>query len=446
MSKIAPENLQKFNKPAPRYTSYPTAPNWEPLKPSVYAEKLVAADDPLSLYFHIPFCKTMCLYCGCSVVLNRRPENEALYVDYLCKEIDLVTQKLGSRKTVHQIHFGGGTPTKLTEPLFRRLFEKICLSFDIDFSKEIAIEIDPRTVVEDDGAKLKFLKELGFNRVSFGVQDTNEQVQEAVKRRQSYEMTKTTYEMARQLGFDGINIDLIYGLPYQTIETFHDTVAKMIAMRPDRISLFSYAKVPWLKPHQNAIKEETLPDASAKFQIYTEAREAFIQSGYVAIGMDHFALERDELSTCYHEKRLQRNFQGYAVQYAHDQIGFGVTAIGFVQNCYAQNIKKLPDYYAALDNNTLPIHLGKELSEDDKMRKWLIHTIMCRFELDKKEFEALWQRPFDFDVQELIDDGLIEQTADKLLVTPLGELFIRLVAMQFDAYIKPKAKLFSQSI
>lgn len=384
----------------------------------------------------------MCLYCGCSVVLNRRPENEERYVDYLIREIDLAAAHLQDRR-VEQIHFGGGTPTKLSMPLFQKLYDKIASTFDI--SGEVAIEIDPRTVVEDRGRKLRFLKELGFNRVSFGVQDTNWEVQKAVKRNQSLEMTQKTYAWARELGFEGVNIDLIYGLPFQTAETFRQTVEHILEMRPDRISLFSYAKVPWLKKHQKAIKEETLPSTEEKFRIYQEARAAFVNGGYIAIGMDHFALEEDEIAACYREKRLCRNFQGYSAKLAHDQLGFGVTAIGFVQNCYAQNLKTLPDYYKAIDEGKLPVHRGKVLSQDDIMRKWLIHTIMCDFTLSKREFEQKFNRPFDFPLDDL--EGLIEESEERIDVTPMGELLIRIIAMRFDAYIRetPEPK-FSQSI
>ena len=358
------------------------------------------------------------------------------------REIDLVSSHFDERR-VRQLHFGGGTPTKLSIPLFQKLYEKIKERFAI--SGEIAIEIDPRTVTEDKGRKLRFLKELGFNRVSFGVQDTSSQVQEAVKRRQSLEMTKQTFAWSRELDFDSVNIDLIYGLPYQTIESFRTTVKHILEMRPDRISLFSYAKVPWLKKHQLAIKDETLPTTEEKFQIYQEARAAFVAAGYVAIGMDHFAVADDEIAICYREKKLQRNFQGYSAKLAYDQLGFGVTAIGFVQDCYAQNLKTLEEYYAALDQDQLPVHRGKELSDEDKARKWLIHTLMSDFRIDKREFERRFQRKYDFVLKDV--ENLVIETGDFVEVTPDGELLIRNIAMNFDGYLKetvtPK---FSQSI
>lgn len=458
MSRIDPKLLYKLNRPAPRYTSYPTAPEWDSLSPSIYADRLnrlAEIDSPLSLYVHIPFCQSMCLYCGCSVVLNRKLENEVRYVDYLIKEIEMIASRLGKRQKVMQLHFGGGTPTKLSIPLFDRLFQKIKTSFAIDQAQEIAIEIDPRTVIEDQGAKLRFLRNVGFNRVSFGVQDTNPKVQEAVKRRQSLEMTRKTYRLARELGFKGVNIDLIYGLPFQTKESFSETVSHILEMRPDRIAFFSYAKVPWLKPHQKAIKDKTLPSAEEKFEIYADARERFVQNGYVAIGMDHFALENDEIATCFRNKTLQRNFQGYSVKLAEEMLSFGVTSIGFVQNVYVQNLKDLPAYYSALDQDVLPVHRGKILSLEDLLRKWVIHTFMCNFELDKDLFHERFHCSFDahfLDAKKELDqyeaNGLLMNTPSKLVATPLGELFIRNLASSFDAYLNPfsKHQKFSQTI
>jgi len=452
------QQLQKLHKPVPRYTSYPTAVDWEMLSEDTYKEKLQSfskTKKPLSLYFHIPFCKTMCLYCACSVVLNRKEENEERYVDYLCKEIDRVTDYIGKKREVTQIHFGGGTPTKLSIPLLKRLFDKITDTFAVDFSKEVAIEIDPRTVLENDGEKLRFFRELGFNRISLGVQDTDPKVQEAVKRRQSYEMTKKTYDLSRTLGFEKINIDLIYGLPYQTLQTFRKTIEDILAMQPDRIALFSYAKVPWLKPHQKAIREETLPSFNEKFLIYNLARKRFVENGYVSIGMDHFALTDDEIAESYRNKTLIRNFQGYSLPLAEDILSFGITAIGFMQNTYVQNIKKLESYYETLDQGKLPVCNGKVLTKEDLLRKWVIHTLMCTFELDKNIFFQKFGKDFDThfaskqkSLAELEKEGLIIKTPHKIFATELGELFIRVIASTFDAYFgkhekKPK---FSQSI
>lgn len=446
--------LIKYHKQTPRYTSYPTAPYWEEVVSRDYIERLQSIDnEPLSLYFHIPFCKTMCLFCGCSVILNRKEENEEKYVSYLKREIDLVTSHLTSKKKVTQIHFGGGTPTKLSSLLLSSLFEKIEVNFDIDFSQEIAIEVDPRTVFEDRGEKLRLLKSLGFNRVSFGVQDTNSKVQEAIKRHQSYEMTKMTFLLAKELGFKGINIDLIYGLPYQTKESFSQTIEEILALNPDRIALFSYAKVPWLKPHQNAISEDTLPSTEEKFTIYEMARLAFIKAGYIAIGMDHFAKSHDELALSYHQKSLQRNFQGYTVARAEEMLGFGVTSIGLIKNMYAQNHKELSSYYSALDQSLLPITRGKILSDEDCLRKWVIHTLMCHFSLDKEEFFQKFEKKFDLhfthlasELEDFEKEELIENSPQTLKVTSQGELFIRNIVTVFDAYLPLQTQRFSYSI
>jgi oxygen-independent coproporphyrinogen III oxidase len=438
------EVLLRLNKPAPRYTSYPTAPQWEEIPAETYGSLLASLgtkQSPLSLYFHIPFCKTMCLYCACSVVLNRRPENEEIYTNYLCKEIDLVSSHLNWKNKVRQIHFGGGTPTQLSIPLLERIFAQINCAFDLEQAQEIAIEVDPRTVIMDKGEKLRALKAIGFNRISIGVQDTNPRVQNAVKRRQSIEMTRLTYENALGLDFKGINFDLIYGLPFQTPETFAQTILDILDMGPDRISLFSYAKVPWLKPHQQAIQEKTLPSLQDKFRMYYDARNKLVEHGYIAIGMDHFAKKNDELAKAYQQKCLQRNFQGYSLKLAEDMLGFGITSIGYTQGFYFQNLKELSLYYEALKGNKLPLHRGKKLSAEDMLRKWVIHTLMCNFCIDKLQFSEQFSKNFDdyFSEQqkslaELEKDGLILNLPYQLKVTPLGELFIRVIAMTFDAY------------
>lgn len=447
---ITLNELISLAKPIPRYTSYPTAPVWGELDQGAVRERyrqLGNCDTPISLYFHVPFCKTMCLYCGCSVVLNRKKENEVRYVDALIQEIDLVTKHIGKNRRVLQLHFGGGTPTQLDAEQLQRLMEAIRSSFSFTDSDEIAIEIDPRTVCEDQGQKLKFIKSLGFNRVSFGVQDTDPKVQEAVRRRQSYSMTLETFKLARELGFKGINIDLIYGLPYQTKETFKDAVEKIAAMRPDRIALFSYAKVPWLKPHQNAIKESTLPSLEEKFKIYLMAREHFLSHGYTGLGMDHFALESDELSQAYLKGALHRNFQGYTTQPSDDLVAFGVTGIGFFQNAYFQNVKDLETYYASVEAGRIPVSKGKILTLDDRIRRDLINTLMCHFEVDIAAFEAKWHLNFsDYfrdslsELRHCVDLGLIKVTPAHLLSTEKGKLFLRNCAACFDAYLPKDVK------
>jgi oxygen-independent coproporphyrinogen-3 oxidase len=431
--------MQKWwTQSVPRYTSYPTAPQFAAIDESIARQKLIDFDQSgksLSIYIHIPFCKSMCLFCGCSVVLNRNPQRQAAYLDLLLKEIELIP--FASKKPVAQLHIGGGTPTSLTEEEMERLMNALRARFH--FTDEIAIEVDPRTVFADQGRKLEALRRLGFNRISFGVQDLDPQVQEAVKRRQSEEMTVTTYHHARKLGFEGINIDLIYGLPLQTPESFQKTAKRLCELKPDRISFFSYAKVPWLKPHQKAIREEDLPSDEEKFQIYVEARELFIQAGYVAIGMDHFALESDSLAVAFKEGRLYRNFQGYSVQKAEDLLGLGVTSIGFMAGTYLQNVKTIEEYGARIERGLLPVFRGFVLGEEDHLRRWVIHHIMCNFKVDKGEFQKEFGVSFDVHFAKErghLETELAEEDEVELRVTETGRLFVRIVAAVFDEYLE----------
>ncbi len=449
MNEINPTHLAKLNLPVPRYTSYPTAPEWGPVDPGTYQKHLHKTRGPLSLYIHIPFCHSMCLYCACSVVLSRNAENEKRYVNYLLREIDLVTSHLPEKTAVHHLHFGGGTPTKLSEPQLARIVDHLSKRFALDFTKEIAMEIDPRTVVADDGAKLRHLRALGFNRVSFGVQDTNPKVQEAVKRRQSLEMTRSTFLLARQLGFEEINMDLIYGLPHQTCDTFRKTIDDILELGPNRVAMYSYAKVPWLKPHQKAMKDEWLPSTDEKFRIYVQARQQFLDAGYIAIGMDHFAREEDSMAKAFRAKELQRNFQGYSLKLADHQLGLGMTSTGYVSDGYFQNLKTIDSYYGAIDAGVLPILRGKVMTEDDRIRKWTIHRLMCDFELDKSHFARQFNRDFDtyfspvmeaIRASDLIEDGPV------LRPTLYGSLFIRNIASLFDAYLKPTETQFSKAV
>lgn len=438
---VDPLLLAKWNRPVPRYTSYPTAPQFALQTEELFKEKLAAfnaSPKSLSIYLHIPFCKTMCLFCACSVVLNRKPERQATYFSHLLKEIELVAGNFSAKRHVTQLHLGGGTPTSLTMEEFSQLMEKLQQHFVWGKEGEISIEVDPRTVHADGGTKLTLLKQLGFNRVSFGVQDLDPVVQEAIRRRQSEEMTILTYEKARALGFEGINIDLIYGLPYQTVERFTKTIDRIIELKPDRIALYSYAKVPWLKEHQKAIPDETLPSTEEKFRIYVTARARLMQAGYLAIGMDHFSLAKDPMSKAYKTGKLTRNFQGYAVQLAEDMLGLGLTSIGFLENTYFQNIKDLAEYQECVASGKIPVHRGFGLSEDDLIRKWAIQSLMCRFELDKRQFKGDFENYFSGiqeTLKQLEGEGLITQTQEKITPTPLGRLFIRLVASAFDAYL-----------
>lgn len=444
---VNPDLLTNLHQPAPRYTSYPTAVDFFEMDANIYSEHLSKVQEPLSLYLHIPFCEKMCLFCGCSVVLNRKEEVEEAYTQALIEEIKMVFAITGKKK-VTQLHFGGGTPTKLEINLLKKIMETLHASFSIE--EEIAIEIDPRTVFADQGKKLKELRNLGFNRISFGVQDTNKIVQEAIKRRQSLEMTQQTFFLAKELGFTSINLDLIYGLPYQTLDTFAKTCEDILALHPDRIAFFSYAKVPWIKPHQKAIKEASLPSFQEKFQIYSHARQKFLEKGYVAIGMDHFALAHDPIAQAYHTKTLKRNFQGYTTTDANHLIGFGMTAIGFLGNGYFQNVKTLAEYHEKIKKNIFPTHRGYLLSEEDLFRKSIIHQLMCQFELSKT-FEEKTLLPLLKKLAPQIDvfkkQGLLTENEEKLQVTKLGELFVRNIACIFDSFSeKRKGENFSKTI
>jgi len=454
---IEKETIRKFDVPGPRYTSYPTAPQWSgEVNESVYIEKLKEfgqTNKTLSLYIHIPFCRSMCTYCACSVVI--RPQDEKYgeeYVTHLIKEMDLVAQYMGSKRKIRQLHWGGGTPTYLTESQIEKLFQKTKDAFDIDSSAEMAIEIDPRNVTKE---KLRLLRQLGFNRISLGIQDFDITVQKSVNRLQPYETVKSCYDDCRQLGFHSINFDLIYGLPHQTIQTFDETVQKVVEFGPDRIALYSFAYVPWLKKHQSKMNPDELPSHDLKLDIFLHARQKFLQNGYRSIAMDHFAVETDELAKSFDKGTLYRNFMGYTVKPADEYLGLGVTAIGFLQNTFIQNQKILPDYYQSLKNEFLPVERGKILSQHDLIRQWTINSLMCQFQLDKKVFFAKFGFVFDdffSQEQEHIhycqEEGLLNLRDDSLTVTELGKIFIRNICMGFDEYLKqqPTYRQFSQTV
>lgn len=443
--RIEKHTIKKFDIPGPRYTSYPTAPAWSPeVNQAVYRERLKAfgaSGKTLSLYIHIPFCETMCTYCACSVILRKKdPKYGEEYLAYLFRELDLIAQAIGPRKTIRQFHWGGGTPTFLNEDQISRLFEKVSENFEIDYTGEIAIEIDPRTI---DLPKVKRLKDLGFNRISMGIQDFDPAVQQAVNRIQPYELVKEFYDYCRELDFPSVNFDLIYGLPLQTPRSFSDTLRKVTAFRPDRIALYSFAYVPWLKKHQTKMDQTALPNADQKIDIFLQARAQLLEAGYQAIAMDHFALKDDELAAAYNNGRLYRNFMGYTVKPADEYIGAGVSSIGFIEDAFIQNHKVLKDYFASLDRDELPVERGKCLSMDDKIRQFTINSLMCHFKLDKAEFQERFGKPFDeyfheeqAHIQNCLQDGLLEADNHAIRVSDLGKIFIRNICMGFDVYLR----------
>lgn len=439
------ETLKRYNVSGPRYTSYPTAPEWKDgMDGSVYRQHLALAgkaNDPLSLYIHIPFCSSLCTYCGCHVTI-RKPGHEIGhdYIDRLEKEISLVAEGLGRRKLLHQLHWGGGTPTFLLPDQLERLKMIVDQYFDISADAEVAIEIEPRRVNHD---LLRKLKELGFNRVSMGVQDLDPKVQEAVRRVHPPERIREVVEGCREMGFDRINLDLIYGLPHQNRASFSKTVQEIVSLQPDRVALYSFAHIPWLKKHQKAIDSQDLPSPEEKVGIFLDSTESFLKGDYQAIGMDHFARKDDEMSIAYREGRLHRNFMGYTVLKGDDFIGLGVSSIGYVQGGYFQNMKEMKEYSGSLDVNEYPLDRGLVLSEDDLLRKKVIEDLMCRFAIDKSEWEEKTGQPFGdlFQAEEehlknCLDDGLLKEEGNALVVTDLGKLFVRNICMGFDAYLR----------
>ncbi len=454
---INKDTIKKYDIAGPRYTSYPTAPQWSnDVTADTYNLKLKAFgknDKTLSLYVHIPFCEQLCYFCACTKVI--RPKDDKVgdeFLSSLFKEIEMVAATIGKRKVIRQLHLGGGTPTYLSNQQLKQLMGKIKSLFDIDFKEEVAIEIDPRTV---DLAKLTTLRELGFNRVSMGVQDFDSKVQDDINRIQPLAQVTQVNQWCRDLKFESVNFDLIYGLPYQTRDTFRTTVDAVINLRPDRIALYSFAYVPWLSKPQNKFNLEAIPVHDEKLDIFIQSRENLLAHGYQAIAMDHFALTTDAMAKAFNEGKLHRNFMGYTVKPADEFIGVGPSAIGFLENTFVQNVKVLPDYYAQINQDVLPIERGKALSNDDQIRQWVINRLMCQFEVDKAEFLTKFGVQFDaYFIQEAehledcIEDKLIIQDQGAIKVTDLGKIFIRNVCMGFDWYLRQKDshKRFSRTV
>jgi oxygen-independent coproporphyrinogen-3 oxidase len=442
---ITEELVRRYDRPGPRYTSYPTAPHFtEELGAAGYRAALARASqhpsEPLSLYVHIPFCDARCTYCGCNIVVSPHHGPEERYLAALERELALVADTLGERRTLSQVHWGGGTPTYLTPAQCERLFGAIVRHFRLAPDAEVGIEIDPCVTTDDH---LRALRGVGFNRLSMGVQDFDPEVQHAVRRVQSLELTHHQVELGRKLGFASVNIDLIYGLPYQTAERFSASVDEVITeLAPDRIALFSYAHVPWLKPHQKALEPMPRPMGWEKFRIFAAAAERFLAAGYRFIGMDHFALPEDELSRALEAGTLHRNFMGYTVLPATDLIGVGTTAIGDVGGAFVQNEKNLARYQRALDSGELPVERGLVRTPEDAMRGAVIRRIICTFGL---EFEWVRRRfgvePTEVFARELealagpAADGLVEVDETGVHVLPRGRVFVRNLCMPFDAYL-----------
>jgi oxygen-independent coproporphyrinogen-3 oxidase len=444
--------LKKYDRPGPRYTSYPTAPVWrDNFGPAELSERLDDLRDcaaagmprPLSLYFHIPFCRERCLFCGCNVVISRKDWVSDPYLERLKSEMELFTAHLGDVREVIQIHLGGGTPTYFTPDQLARLMDYVHASFKVSAGAEIALEVDPCVTTDEHVHRLR---QLGFNRISMGVQDLDPQVQETVHRVQPEDLTGRFYQLCRDAGFASINMDLIYGLPYQTEQTFDRTLARVIEWAPDRVAVFNYAHVPWIKPHQKQLPVEAMPAPALKFALYNLTLRRFREGGYEPIGMDHFALPGDELAQARRAERLRRNFMGYTTKPETDVLAFGVSSISEVGGLYAQNTPKLMDYYRAVDAKELATHRGVRMTQDDRIRRDVIMGIMCNLALDyaplERRYGVDFGRYFAVELGKLQDhagDGLVRLLPGRLEVTARGQLLVRNVAMVFDAYLeKPR--------
>jgi oxygen-independent coproporphyrinogen III oxidase len=453
------ELLKRFNQPGPRYTSYPTAPLFSSsFSAADYEKEIVDTnsdldDSDISLYFHFPFCAKLCYFCGCNMLVTGDRSAIAKYNEYLKREIEHLAPRISKSRKVEQLHFGGGTPSYLTPAEIRDVGAFIKSKFNFADDLEASVEIDPRGLTREH---LEAFREIGFNRTSFGVQDFDLKVQEAINRVQSEEITRQTVLWARELGYKSINIDLIYGLPHQTLSEFGESVEKVIDISPDRIAVFNYAHVPWLKKHQNVIQTEDLPSPDARLQILRMTIEKLIAAGYEYIGLDHFAKPTDELAIAQNNNTLYRNFQGYSTRAGADVYAFGVSAISQFQNIYAQNQKNLNDYYARIDARQAATAVGYRMTADDHIRKETIMQLMCHLEIDKRDIERRFgigfEEYFAADIPKLdifIAENLLENNADKIKIIGAGKLIIRNVAMCFDAYLARMMKekpVFSKTV
>jgi len=457
IGQISEAFLEKYNRPGPRYTSYPTAPVWkDDFGPDDLEQYFATADTratPVSLYMHIPFCESLCLFCACNVSIQKDKNVAIPYLDALKREIEHVGRRVSRKRPVIQFHWGGGTPTYLSPAQMEDLFQFTRERFTFHPDAEIGIEIDPRVTSREH---LHTLRQLGFNRLSMGIQDFEPRVQKTIHRVQPYEMTRDTILAARELGFESLNVDLIYGLPYQTAESFRAAVEQVLTLAPDRVAMFSYAHVPWLKKQQGSFAVH-LPEGMEKFRIFRAGLEGFLTAGYLYIGMDHFARPMDELATAQRNRTLHRNFQGYTTKAGADLYGMGVSAISSIGDAYAQNRREVPAYESTVSARGIATMRGYRLSEDDRIRRAVIGRLLCHTVIPKAEVE----REFGIDfgeyfaaelehLREASVEGLVNLTAGEISVTPLGRIFIRNVAMTFDRYLRDqqmdKRPLFSKTL
>ena len=440
---VGEEFVARYNRPGPRYTSYPTAPVWtESFGAKDFEAAIEDADrkgSPVSLYMHLPFCESLCLFCACNVIIQKDKRVAPPYISTLKKEIDRMAHGISRKRQVTQFHWGGGTPTYLSPEQIEDLFTYTRERFTFAPDAEIGIEIDPRVTSQ---AHLETVRKMGFNRLSMGIQDFKDDVQKAVHRVQPYEMTRDTIASARKLGFDSINVDLIYGLPYQTGESFAHTVEQIVGLSPDRIAMFSYAHVPWLKKQQGSFVK-FLPEGMKKFDIFRSGLLKFLEAGYLYIGMDHFAKENDELAVSQRNRTLHRNFQGYTTKAGADLYGMGITAISGIQDTYAQNYRDIPSWEKAVNERGLATMRGYRLSQDDIIRREVISRLLCHTVIVKdeisKQFGINFDEYFAAELEHLKmpqEDGLVVMNDKEIRAAWLGRIFIRNLAMVFDPYLE----------
>jgi len=455
------ELLARYDRPGPRYTSYPTAVEFhEGFGPADHATRLGDAadrpDDPLSLYVHLPFCEHRCSFCACHVVVTRTESVAEAYLSRLVAEARTTAEKLGDRLVLQQYHWGGGTPTYYSPSTLAELHHDLLSEFELAPGAEVALEVDPRVTTEEH---LSVLREVGFNRVSMGVQDTDDHVQDLIGRNQTWQQTVDLHEAARRLDYSSINIDLIYGLPGQTEESFARSLDQVISLKPDRLAVYSFALVPWMRPHQNRIDAGLLPDRDVKFSLLSLAISRLTDAGYRQIGMDHFARPDDELSTAYANGTMSRNFMGYTTKRGTEIVGLGSSAISDIGAAYAQNHRRLASYYEAVDAGELPVERGVALSSEDQLRRFVITELMCNGRLQAGElmerFGIDLASHFETEISELespgglIDTGFVEMNGADIEATDLGRPFIRNVAMVFDTRLRAAPtgeKTFSRTV
>lgn len=451
--------LRKYSVAGPRYTSYPSAPLFSEKFPSSgYLDEIRATnrpgdDAPISVYVHLPYCDTLCYFCGCTMKVTHDLAQIAAYNGYLKREIDAIAPMISRSRRVVQLHWGGGTPSYLSPEEIRDLGGYLRSRFDYAADVEAGVEIDPRGLTK---AHMEAFRESGFNRVSMGVQDFNPEVQKAVNRIQPESITRDAVEWSRALGFRSVNIDLIYGLPHQTVASFAETVDRIIELSPDRLAVFNYAHVPWLKPHQKVLDEKALPSPETKLEIFRSTLGKLLDAGYENVGMDHFSKPDDELAVARRNGTLYRNFQGYSTKAGCDLYAFGMSAISLVGGVYHQNLKSIRDYFAKLDAGELPTHAGYRMTADDVIRRDVIMKIMCDNEVMKGEVGRRHGIDFDAYFAEALPklgkfagDGLLELRADRIVITPPGRLIVRNIAMCFDPYLEAMQKerpIFSKTV